>query len=162
MEHIDINEHIEKLEENPIISPVHLEFFQTLIAAVEICFDIPAHVLLREGKFGNGHIYAVRKQSIALFNEQFDVKEKYIGLFFKKDRATIIHTLAQHRAFMDAKNELDYKRDFEKLRLFIQGDTSAVMVFDKDQYTKQEVIELFQFNGIKCPLVPKEFKNPPS
>ena len=160
IETIDTQEHYIKLENSKGITPAHIEFFRYIVAGIEICFGVTIEELLKEGKYGDASVYDARRIAIAIFDEQFHLKDALTGLIFKKNRSTIIHSLKQHQSFMDASNEHEYKEKVNRFKLFVIKDFSFAL--KKELFSRNEVLEILKFNGVKHPIFPLSFGNPPT
>ncbi len=97
---------------------------------------------------------------IVIFDERFHLKDALTGLFFNKDRSTIIHSIKQHQIFMDSTNEVEYKEKFERFKIFVNHDFSSVL--EKEMFSKEEVLEILRFNGVKHPLFPVKLEKSPA
>lgn len=159
-EFMDSKSHFEILEKTRGITPAHIEFFRYLVAGAEICFEVTIEELLKEGKYGETLVYDVRKMMIVIFDERFHLKDGLTGLFFNKDRSTIIHSIKQHQIFMDSTNEVEYKEKFERFKIFVNHDFSSVL--EKEMFSKEEVFEILRFNGVKHPLFPVKLEKSPA
>lgn len=135
------------------IAEAHCVFLRKLTEGIYFCFDVSAEELLREGKHGGTRVCDVRKIAIAVFDEQFHLSDKFTGFVFKKHRTSILSSTKKHLAFMDSENEFRYKDKLQKLRRFMEDETALFEL--PDQMSKEQVLELFRYNGMTRPLVPK-------